>query len=202
MTFDASLARATFERDGVVFAPAVLDARALADALAAYEWSLANPGPGASRIAQATDALFYQDLYNPDCLSGYRDMLRASPLTTLVAGLFTWLMGYRLIAWRWKGPREIPTGMLLALSIAAAALTFAGEAIGIAIGYSVSPLAVLQTAFDFDWNNLDMVRPGWYVLAAGLVVVGIDIVCARWRKRRPRKATPARAPVEPVRETV
>jgi ectoine hydroxylase-related dioxygenase (phytanoyl-CoA dioxygenase family) len=88
MTFDASAARDTFERDGVVFAPGVLDSRALAEALGAYEWSLANPGPGASRIAQATDALFYQDLYNPDCLSGYRDMLLASPLTALVAGLW------------------------------------------------------------------------------------------------------------------
>jgi methionine sulfoxide reductase heme-binding subunit len=121
---------------------------------------------------------------------------------TLVTGLFTWLMGYRLIAWRWRRPGELPTWVLLALSVAAAALTFAGEAIGIAIAFNVSPLMVLQTAFDFDLDNLDMVRPGWYVLAAGLVVVVIDLVCARWRTRRPRKAAPARAPVEPVRETV
>jgi sulfoxide reductase heme-binding subunit YedZ len=121
---------------------------------------------------------------------------------TLVAGLFTWLMGYRLIAWRWKRPGELPTWLLLALSLAAASLTFAGEAIGIAIAFNVSPLMVLQTAFDFDLDNLDMVRPGWYVLAAGLVVVAIDIACARWRTRKPRKPAPGRAPVEPVRETV
>jgi sulfoxide reductase heme-binding subunit YedZ len=121
---------------------------------------------------------------------------------TLVTGLFTWLMGYRLIAWRWRRPGELPTWVLLALSVAAAALTFAGEAIGIAIAFNVSPLMVLQTAFDFDLDNLDMVRPGWYVLAAGLVVVVIDLVCARWRTRRPRKAAPARASVESVRETV
>ena len=121
---------------------------------------------------------------------------------TLVAGLFTWLMGYRLVAWRWKGPGELPTWLVLALGVAAAALTFAGEAIGIAIAFDVSPLLVLQTAFDFDLNNLDMLRPGWYVLAAGLVVTAIDFVCARWRTRRPRKAAPARAPAAPVRETV
>jgi sulfoxide reductase heme-binding subunit YedZ len=121
---------------------------------------------------------------------------------TLVTGLFTWLMGYRLIAWRWRRPGELPTWVLLALSVAAAALTFAGEAIGIAIAFNVSPLMVLQTAFDFDLDNLDMVRPGWYVLAAGLVVVVIDLVCARWRTRRPRKAAPVRASVESVRETV
>jgi sulfoxide reductase heme-binding subunit YedZ len=121
---------------------------------------------------------------------------------TLVTGLFIWLMGYRLIAWRWKRPGELPTWLLLALSVAAAAVTFAGEAIGIAIAFNVSPLAVLQTAFDFDLDNLDMVRPGWYVLAAGLGVVVIDLVCARWRARRPRKPAPAREPADPVRETV
>jgi hypothetical protein len=30
----------------------------------------------------------------------------------------------------------------------------------------------------------------------------IDLVCARWRTRRPRKPAPARPPAEPVRETV
>ena len=121
---------------------------------------------------------------------------------TLVAGLFSWLLGYRLIAARWKGPGELPTWRLLALSVSAAALTFAGEAIGIAIAFGVSPLMVLQTAFDFDLDNLDMVRPGWYVLAAGLCVVALDIVCARWRQKGPRKRAPAMAPVKPARETV
>jgi sulfoxide reductase heme-binding subunit YedZ len=121
---------------------------------------------------------------------------------TLVAGLFTWLMGYRLVASRWKRPGELPTWLLLALSIAAAALTFAGEAIGIAIAFAVSPLVVLQTAFDFDLDNLDMLRPGWYVLAAGLALVAIDLVCARWRARRPRKPAPASTPAGPARETV
>ncbi len=88
MTFDIPKARETFQRDGVVLAQGLLDTAALAQALDAYDWSLANPGPGASRIAQAGDALFYQDLYNPACLTGYRDMLAASPLTALVAGLW------------------------------------------------------------------------------------------------------------------
>jgi ectoine hydroxylase-related dioxygenase (phytanoyl-CoA dioxygenase family) len=88
MTFDIATARRTFQRDGVIFAPGALDPRALADALAAYAWSLAHPGPGAARIAQVSDALFYQDLYNPHCLAGYRNMLLASPLTSLVADLW------------------------------------------------------------------------------------------------------------------
>jgi hypothetical protein len=63
---------------------------------------------------------------------------------------------------------------------------------------------VLQTAFDIDLDNLDMVRPGWYVLLAGLIVVVIDLVCARFRRRRPRarQPAPARVPVAPARETV
>jgi len=32
---------------------------------------------------------------------------------TLVAGLFTWLMGYRLIAWRWRRPGELPSWLCL-----------------------------------------------------------------------------------------
>jgi sulfoxide reductase heme-binding subunit YedZ len=121
---------------------------------------------------------------------------------TLVAGLLTWLLGYRLVAWRWKGRGELPSAMLLALTLAVAAATFAGEAIGIAIAFRVSPLAVLRMAFDVDLDNLDMVRPGWYVLAAGLCMVAIDVVCARWRSRKPpsRRSGPAPAVIVPLRE--
>ena len=77
-----------YARDGVVFLPGVLDAAALADAQASYDWSLANPGRGASRIAQASDATFYNDLYNPDVLTGYRGMLQTSPIPRIVADLW------------------------------------------------------------------------------------------------------------------
>jgi len=80
--------RETFARDGVVHLPGALEPAALAQALAAYEWSLAHPGPGASRIRQASDATFYNDLFNPDCLTGYREMLQASPLPALVAEIW------------------------------------------------------------------------------------------------------------------
>lgn len=79
----------TYARDGVVCLPGALDAAALADAEAAWAWSVANPGPLASRIpSRNSDALFYQDLYNPDCLSGYRAMLQASPIPGLCADLW------------------------------------------------------------------------------------------------------------------
>jgi sulfoxide reductase heme-binding subunit YedZ len=100
---------------------------------------------------------------------------------TFVASLFVWLIGYRLLAW-WQDSGELSTLSLLALSIVVSLFTFAGEAIGIGIAFHVSPLRVLDTAFDFDAG----IRPGWQVLAAGLAVVLIDAVRARWNNRKLR----------------
>jgi sulfoxide reductase heme-binding subunit YedZ len=97
-------------------------------------------------------------------------------LPTFVAGLFTWLMGYRLLVRLKKRRGELPTWMLALLTLVVAALVFIGEAIGIGIAFNVSPLLVLQTALDFD---LETIRPGWGVLLAGLCVVVINLVRSR-----------------------
>jgi sulfoxide reductase heme-binding subunit YedZ len=97
---------------------------------------------------------------------------------TFAASLFLWLIAYRLLAW-WQDTSELSTVSLLALAIAVSILTFIGEAVGIAIAFHVSPLIVLNTIFDFDAG----IRPGWQVLAAGLVVVVVDAVMARWKGR-------------------
>ena len=81
--------RETYVRDGVVHIPGALDPAALAAAEAAWTWSVENPGPLASNIrTRGSDATFYQDLYNPKVLTGYRAMLEASPLSGIVAGLW------------------------------------------------------------------------------------------------------------------
>jgi hypothetical protein len=85
---DWAAAREAFARDGVAHLPGALNAEQLAEALKAYDWSLANPGRGASRIKQATEGTFYNDLYNPDVLTGYRAMLEASPLPAQIARLW------------------------------------------------------------------------------------------------------------------
>ncbi len=108
---------------------------------------------------------------------------------TFAAGLFTWLIGYRLAAWWWTASGELQTWLLLALTVAAAVLTFAGEAIGIGIAFDVSPLLVLDAAFNFDLDDLVALRPGWFVLAAGLCVVALDAL--RSRSRWQRQARPA-----------
>ena len=100
---------------------------------------------------------------------------------TFIAGLFAWLMGYRLVVKLAKVKGELSAWALLALTVAVAALTFAGEAIGLAIVFKISPLRILQTAFDFE---LDMIRPGWLVLGAGLCVVVLDLVRSWSRKPR------------------
>jgi sulfoxide reductase heme-binding subunit YedZ len=100
---------------------------------------------------------------------------------TFATGFFGWLIGYRLLVWWRKPGNELPTWMLLALSVMVAALTFIAEAIALGIQANVSPLRVLQSAFDF---NLDMIRPGWLVLGAGLIVVMLDFVCAHFAKQR------------------
>ena len=102
---------------------------------------------------------------------------------TLATGLFGWLIGYRVLVWWRKTSNELPTWMLLAMSSMTAALTFIAEAIALGIQANISPLRVLQSAFDFD-----PIRPGWLVLGAGLIVVALGFVCAR------RQAAPRRAP--------
>lgn len=105
---------------------------------------------------------------------------------TFVAGLFGWMIGYRLLI-KWRKTRdEPPAWMLLALSLVVALLTFIAEAVGIGIVFNVSPYRVLQTAFDF--SDLTMIRPGWLVLGAGLIVVLVDLVRARFGRRRPVRA--------------
>ncbi len=108
---------------------------------------------------------------------------------TFTAGLFGWMLGYRLLIKLRNVRDEPPAWMLLALSVVIATLTFIAEAVGIGIAFNVSPLRVLQSAWDFD--DLTMLRPGWLVLGAGLIVVAVDVVRARFnRRRRPARATP------------
>ena len=105
---------------------------------------------------------------------------------TFAASLFLWLFAYRLVAW-WRGSGELSTLTLLLMSIAVSLLTFLGEAVGIGIAFHVSPMRVFDVAFDFSAG----MRPGWQVLAAGLVVVVIDFVRARWPGRAARVGTVA-----------
>ncbi len=104
------------------------------------------------------------------------------------AGLFGWLIAYRLLAW-WQDTTQLSTLSLFGLTVVVSALTFIGEAIGIGIAFGVSPMLVLGTAFDPNAG----IRPGWQVLAAGLAVVALDFVRSRWNSRNARARNRARA---------
>jgi len=121
---------------------------------------------------------------------------------TFTAGVFGWLMGYRIVVKLWKVRGELSTPALVGLSLAVAALIFIAEATGIAIVFNAPPLLVLQANLDFD-VPLDMIRPGWLVLAAGLAVSALNFVCARLVKpRRTRGALGKDRAGEPARERV
>ena len=100
-------------------------------------------------------------------------------MPTFAASLFGWLIGYRLLAWWQDAQRAVDAEPVRAQPSRSRSLTFIGEAIGIGIAFHVSPLRVLSVAFDFDAG----IRPGWQVLAAGLAVVALDFVRARWNSR-------------------
>ena len=93
-------------------------------------------------------------------------------LPATITGLFGWLMVYRLVAWR---VREPSTLVLFVMTLLVSIATFLGESFGIALWYKVSPMTVLSTIFDFSLA----VRPGWYVLGAGLAVCLLDLVRSR-----------------------
>jgi sulfoxide reductase heme-binding subunit YedZ len=134
------------------------------------------------RLHQATYAIAVLGL-----IHFFQQTKADTAVPTLAAGLFAWLMAYRVVVARRRGSGDLPTWALLALTLVVAALTFVGEAVGIGLYYGVSPLLVLQTAFDFDLA----VRPGWYVLAAGLAVVALDLIRARRGAPRPGRGAGA-----------
>ena len=111
-------------------------------------------------------------------------------LPIFATGLFAWLIGYRMLIWWSKTGGEHPTWMLLALSGVVAALTFIFEAIALGIQANISPLRVLESAFDFE-----TIRPGFLVLGVGLIVVALDFACAQFAK--PRRAARSVEPLAP-----
>lgn len=104
MTIPGDLQQA-FRRDGILHLPGALSAEAIARAEDAWHWSIANPGPNASRLytkgldlvagaAQAREidhperGVFYQDLNNPAAREIYHDVSRAPEILSILDALF------------------------------------------------------------------------------------------------------------------
>jgi ectoine hydroxylase-related dioxygenase (phytanoyl-CoA dioxygenase family) len=87
---DIPARRREFDDDGVTVLRGALDTDELALARAAFDWSLAHPGPAASRPFDGIDGSFYQDLCNPAAArsDAYDGVLRRTPIAELVTGLW------------------------------------------------------------------------------------------------------------------
>jgi sulfoxide reductase heme-binding subunit YedZ len=109
---------------------------------------------------------------------------------TLYAGLFLWLIAYRLLA-AWRGDGGLTPLWLAGLAVVTAALVFLGEGIGLAIAFK-QPVAALLPQYFATVTDLDLgFRPGWSVLIAGLVVAALEL----WRGSKPAPVIAAARPV-------
>lgn len=109
---------------------------------------------------------------------------------TLYAGLFLWLMAYRLLAAR-SGEAGLTPLRLALLAIAASALVFLGEGIGLALAFH-QPLRDFLPQYFASIADPDLgLRPGWPVLAAGLAVAVLDALPGR----RPAPGFPRQGPI-------
>ena len=96
---------------------------------------------------------------------------------TILAGIFLWLMLYRIAHWTlprsvMRSDGELPLWYIAGLGVFSATLTFVFEAIGLALAHGVSTWLVLQLNFTFYAG----LRPGWYVLLFGALMLVIALV--------------------------
>jgi sulfoxide reductase heme-binding subunit YedZ len=99
----------------------------------------------------------------------------------IMAGLYLWLMGWRVLAWRGREPRKPLAG--LSLAIGAGVLTALVEAAYFGLSSNVPVGQVIEANWMPDFG----VRPAWVVLA---ITLGIA-ACAAVRgllKRAPQQA--------------
>ena len=94
----------------------------------------------------------------------------------LLAGLLAWLAGYRAL--RRRG--EVGPPKLIALTVAAAALTAFGEAAWHALATGIDPWRILAAHLDTGFG----LRPAWWVLIAGLGATALGAAA-----RRPQRAS-------------
>lgn len=106
----------------------------------------------------------------------------------VMAGLYLWLMLYRIVAARSPRARQTPLLTAGVLAMAVAAITALGEALYFRLARGVDPLRVLSANLSLD--DIGM-RPGWMVLfvgAAVLTVIALRLAVLRGSGLRLRAA--------------
>ncbi|TWT05002.1 sulfite oxidase heme-binding subunit YedZ [Reyranella sp. CPCC 100927] len=102
----------------------------------------------------------------------------------VMAGLFVWLMAYRVVVWRGRWEGRLADWWPLLLTVLATAGTAIGESIYYWIKLGVDPTRVLAANLMFSPS----IRPAWIVLAIGLAVAAAAAARRDWTRTaaRPR----------------
>jgi len=85
---------------------------------------------------------------------------------TIMAGIYVWLMGYRLLARRLAVRGRLPLAWIGALGLVVGVLTAAGEALYFRLAYGADPGRVIEA----NWSLILGLRPAVVVLGLGLLV--------------------------------
>jgi sulfoxide reductase heme-binding subunit YedZ len=103
---------------------------------------------------------------------------------TVYAGLFAWLMGYRLLA---RGSGAMPGVLKLALlALSVTALTVGGEALGFGLFTGIDWRRVLQA----NWVLIGE-RPGWIVLFVAAAVTLLAACRPLWTRSSSSRRSPS-----------
>ncbi len=117
---------------------------------------------------------------------------------TIMAGLLFWLLGYRLLLWRFGLRGHLALPWVAGLSLAAAIATAIGEAVYFRLAFHAPLLRVLDT----DLSLATGVRPAVIVLAIGLGLTAAAVfraVAIPPRRQRRGSARPIRRELTPGR---
>ncbi len=116
----------------------------------------------------------------------------------IMAGLLFWLLGYRLLLWRFGVRGYLALAWVAALSLAAALATALGEALYFRLAFGAPLMRVLDTNLSFATG----VRPAVIVLGIGLGVAVVGAMRAFAmppEKRRIGRSRPNRRQLTPSR---
>jgi sulfoxide reductase heme-binding subunit YedZ len=109
---------------------------------------------------------------------------------TIMAGIYGWLIGYRVLARFFAVRGHLPLRWVGALGVAAAVVTAVGEAAYFWVAHGVDPLRVIAA----NWSLVTGVRPAVMVLGLAVAVTAAGAVRGFMTlpgKRRPLRISPA-----------
>ena len=107
---------------------------------------------------------------------------------TIMAGLLGWLLGYRLLLWRFGARGYLPWPWVGGLSLVAGVGTAVGEALYFQMAFHADRLRVLHADFSLQTG----IRPALVVLATGLAITAAGALRAATARSAKRRLRPAR----------